>query len=466
MKRPNIILISIDTLRADHLSCYGYHRETTPNIDRIAEGGVLFKNAYSTAVWTPPAHASMLTGLYPSQHGVVDQNKLDKNIPTIAEVLQRNGYRTAGFVNNSQVGALVGLDRGHDDFFEVWRGISAKDVLGRVVRKVTKLRGVSDNGAEKTNQLVLKWLQKNRSDFQPFYLFIHYIDVHNPLKAPYPFRFRYLTKSVRKNVDMKKIWKVAHNPLICFTDQIELTTEEIEALICLYDEEIAYLDHKIGELLDHLREWKLLDNTLLIITADHGEHFGEHNLYSHVASLYEPVIHIPFIVRYPDIIESGIKIEKIVQLVDIFPTILSVAHINYTVDNGMIGRDLLSVRNSEKYHEYIIAEWEGRIPYFVKKRMQKSKQPINIAIFEHKQMMIRKNNYKYILTSEGKEELYNLSSDASEVNNIINKERKFADFLKIILDKWYTSLREAKHEENPNEIDEDIKKNLEALGYM
>lgn len=116
MKKPNIILVSIDTLRADHLSCYGYYKDTTPNIDRIASEGTIFRKNYSTGVWTPPGHASMLTGLYVSEHGVYGDRRLSDSIPTIATVLKENGYQTAGFVNNSQVGELVGLHKGHDMF--------------------------------------------------------------------------------------------------------------------------------------------------------------------------------------------------------------------------------------------------------------------------------------------------------------------------------------------------------------
>ena len=154
MQQPNIILISVDTLRADHLSCYGYHRATTPNIDALGDQGVIFTKAYSTAVWTPPAHASMLTGLYPSQHNVIHQNRLREDIPTIAELLQERGYQTAGFVNNSQVGKLVGFDRGHDDFFEVWQGLSERQVIKRAQQKVQELAGYSDHGAATTNKLV------------------------------------------------------------------------------------------------------------------------------------------------------------------------------------------------------------------------------------------------------------------------------------------------------------------------
>ncbi len=242
LKYPNILLISIDTLRADHLSCYGYHRQTTPNIDRIASEGVRFTNAYSTAVWTPPAHASMLTGLYPSQHGVVDKNKLNKDFPTIAEVLSKCDYQTVGFVNNPQVGEYVGLDRGHQEFFEVWKGITSKNMVVRgsnyFFRKWLELLGIDDKGAKKTNTLVKSWFKSRNSCATPFYMFVHYIEPHNPIMAPRLYKKKFIKSGSTQNIDLEKLREVAHNPLVCFTDNIKLNQAENEYLVSLYDGEI------------------------------------------------------------------------------------------------------------------------------------------------------------------------------------------------------------------------------------
>ena len=159
---PHVLLISIDTLRSDHVSCYGYERPTTPELDRLAQDGTRFTHAFGTAVWTPPSHGSMLTGLYPSQHGVVDENRLTSAISTAAEMLAATGYRTLGVVNNSQVGALTGLDRGHQSFHEVWRGIKSKNAVERGLRFAARrwrdFRGQNDHGAARgdlTTQLLI-----------------------------------------------------------------------------------------------------------------------------------------------------------------------------------------------------------------------------------------------------------------------------------------------------------------------
>ncbi|NIR71676.1 sulfatase [candidate division KSB1 bacterium] len=466
MKRPNIILISIDTLRADHLSCYGYERITTPHIDRLAGEGVLFTNAYSTAVWTPPAHASMLTGLYPNAHGVIHQNRLGDDFPTVAEILQRSGYQTAGFVNNSQVGELVGLSRGHDDFYEIWRGLSKEQIVKRAIYNARRFAGYTDHGASETNKLIFHWLTKKWKRGKPFYMFIHHIDAHNPLKAPRPFRFKYLTESLRKQVDMAKIWKIADNPLVCFTDDLELNEAEIEAVTCLYDEEINYVDCKIGELVDYLAHMKLLDHSLLIVTADHGEHLGEHNLYSHVASLYEPIVHIPLILRYPRELASEAASDQPVQHIDLLPTILEVGGSDEGYKLNGAGRNLFECLNGEEASRILFAEWEGRIPYFVRNKLQGVRNHPLVERFRNQLWMARWGSFKLIADSKGHFELYNLDEDPQEQVNLYGKASTIFDQLRNALEDWRNSGASPVTSRSYDYEDETLRKHLKALGYL
>ncbi len=463
MPKPNIILISIDTLRADHLSCYGYRRQTTPNLDSLAGGGALFRNAYSTAVWTPPAHASMLTGLYPCQHGVVDQNRLAEDIPTLAGALQQQGYHTAGFVNNSQVGDLVGLNRGHDDFFEIWQGAAETQLARRALHKVKHWSGYADHGAAETNRLVTDWLAHRRDRDRPFYVFIHYIDTHNPLKAPRPFRYHFLTEELQKQVDMEKIWQIAENPLICLTDEITLSEPEVGALKALYDEEILYVDAKIGELVSWLALNGLFHETLLIVTADHGEHWGEHGLYSHVASLYEPVVRVPLIVHFPPVLRHSQVVEPLVQLVDILPTIFAAAEIG-ELPPGCRGISLFDAAARDG-HEVAIAEWEGRTPYFIRERCGAHGRGKIPAFIPEKQVMIRRGAHKLIQRESGAVELYDLATDPQETQNLAPAQ---PDLAKKLADEVTQTIETMQHT-NPKQaydLTEQVLKNLRDLGYM
>lgn len=466
MRSPNILLISIDTLRADHLSCYGYNKKTTPNIDKLAGEGTLFRQHYSTGVWTPPGHASMLTGLYVSEHGVYGENRLSDHIPTIAEKLKEYGYKTAGFINNSQVGTLVGFDKGHDIFVEVWKGVKSESTVKKIAqgiaRRVKEKLGYEDMGAKRTNKLFTEWLEKRIDKNKAFYAFLHYVEPHNPLNPPRPYKNKYIKPL--KNVDMQKVKKVAQNPLICFVEDLNVNHEETEVLKSLYDGEIAYIDSKIGEVMQMLKENDCYDDTMIIITSDHGEHFGEHNLWSHAASLYNEVLHIPLVIKFPKGMEYIQEVNNYTQLVDIFPTVMEIADINEK-ENRNSGISLVYRKDKNKFHDCVFAEWEGRVPYFVKSRLNDLPLHVNLNKFTNKMQMIICEKYKYISKSDGQEELYDLSSDIIEHNNLISQYQDIAARMKIKLAEWQSAgNREIVKEQSL--MDEETRKNLERLGYM
>ena len=469
MKRPNIILISIDTLRADHLTCYGYHKKTTPNIDRIANEGTIFLRNYSTGVWTPPGHASMLTGLYVSEHGVYGENRLSESIPTIAVKLKENGYQTAGFVNNSQVGELVGFEKGHDTFVEVWKGIKPKSTIERIInglhRRIKSGLGYEDMGAGKTNRLFANWIENHIDKNKPFYTFLHYIEPHNPLNPPRSYKNKYL-KQAYKRIDAEKIKKVAYNPLICFVEDLNLNEEEIEVLKLLYDAEIAYTDSKIGEIVSMLKRNNVYDDTMIIITSDHGEHFGEHGFWSHVASLYNEVLHVPLIMKFPKGIKRISEVNECTQLVDIFPTVMEVTGVSKDDLNNTSGVSLVyGSSNNTKFHNHLFSEWEGRVPYFIQSKLDKPGSSVDLDRIKSRMWMVSDGKYKYISIENGQKELFDLNNDVNEQNNLYDQYREIASEMEAVLDKWRkTSCQKTDKEQR--EVDEETKKNLEALGYM
>ncbi len=469
MSRPNIILISIDTLRADHLSCYGYHKKTTPHIDRIAGEGTIFRRNYSTGVWTPPGHASMLTGLYVSEHGVHGENRLNKNIPTIATKLKENGYQTSGFVNNSQVGELVGFDKGHDTFMEIWKGekpgSTAERIIKGVKRRIRKKLGYEDMGARKTNDLFKSWVVDKIDRSSPFYTFLHYIEPHNPLSPPRTYKNKFMNKPL-KNVDMKKIEKVAYNPLVCYIEDQNLNKEEIELLKVLYDSEIAYTDSIVGEIIDILKKEGMYDNTMIIITSDHGEHFGEHGHWSHVASLYNEVLHIPLIIKFPKDTKHISEVNACTQLVDIFPTVMEITGVPFDNVTKTSGVSLVYGSNNEtSLHHHVFAEWEGRVPYFIQNRLDTPGCSVNISNITNKMWMVSDGEQKYIYADNGNREFYDLKKDINEQNNLIDQNRESADKMAAVLSEWRKASG-AKEDQEQREMNEETKKNLEALGYM
>jgi arylsulfatase A-like enzyme len=465
--KPNVLLISIDTLRADHVSCYGYERPTTPSLDALAADGTRFAHAYSPAGWTPPAHASMLTGLFPTQHGAVDENRLHEEVPTVAQILSGAGYRTCGVVNNSQVGALVGLDRGHQAFHEVWKGHGSKSILKRGAsfagRKIRRFLGREDKGVTASNRIVRDWWEDHAGNDAPFYTFIHYIEPHNPIQPPRAFRNRF--GSAGSGVDHAKMVRVLDNPLWCFADDVELSPEEVEYLVALYDAEIAHLDARLGELFSFMRQRGLYDDTLIIVTADHGEHFGEHGMYSHVASLYEPVVHVPLIVKWPRGMTGPAARDELVQLTDIVPTILEVAEVPAPHQDKLFGRSLAGGVGPVG-HEFIAAEWEGRIPFFLRRTLGESRAEEKVGVFKEPFCMIREARYKYISRLDDRVELYDLDSDPEERTNLAEQETTIAEALGQKLDRWKESARVHAPEKVEYAMDDEVKRHLEKLGYL
>ncbi len=306
---PNILVIVVDTLRADHLASYGYSRITSPVIDRLAQEGVLFKNAFATSSWTQPSHASLLTGRYPYEHGADDASKrLDDRYPTISEGLQTRGYRTGAFsANYENFNRRLGHGRGFHHFEDYYRSLTnmaSNTFYGRLIETyiLHQVLGIQyridRKSAADINLAVLQWIDLDQT--KPFFVFLNYCDVHDPYVPPPPYRslFSGLEQPgglINTNWDMNHIY-------------LPLTPEQLQGEIDAYDGAIAYVDNQIGQLVDELLKRNLADNTLIIITSDHGESFGEHGLFHHANSLYREVIQVPLIFWRPEQVPKGVRI--------------------------------------------------------------------------------------------------------------------------------------------------------------
>ncbi len=311
-ERPtNAILISIDTLRPDHLGCYGYDRPTSPSLDRLASEGVLFENISSTAPWTLPAHASILTGRYPNRHGVTFYDtRLSDDIPTLAEHLGGNGFKTAAIVNSYDLSQRYGLARGFEHF--------------EYVRELT--RSAKPSGVENR---ALGWIAKQTHE--PFFLFVHYYDVHSDyVSEPHYERQFVRTEERVANGETVQLRRFCEGKL-------KLSEHDAEHLRDLYDAGIRQLDEGIDRLVEALRSRGLLDTTLIVITSDHGEEFLEHGSVLHGRTQFDEVIRVPLIVRGPGI-PAGRRISEIGSLVDLAPTLF--AALGVSPPAGMDGIDL------------------------------------------------------------------------------------------------------------------------------
>ena len=235
---------------------------------------------------------------------------------------------------------------------------------------------------------------------------------------------------------------------------------------CSNSAEINYLDYKVGELVDHLKEKNLLDDSLLILTADHGEHLGEHGMYSHVASLYEPIVHIPLILRHPAAVKPETVSYQPVQHIDIFPTILESTDLGKRNGVTTIGRSLFESLKKNTASRTLFAEWEGRIPHFVRDRLNNKNREKITQRFTNKLWMSRTADFKLIADSRDQFELYNTRNDPDEKINLCRKESTIFNKLRTALKSWRDCTTKAQTSESYDYSEDTLKKHLKALGYL
>ncbi|MFP4642613.1 MAG: sulfatase-like hydrolase/transferase, partial [Dehalococcoidia bacterium] len=437
-ERPNILWIVMDTVRVDHLSCYGYHRDTTPNIDRIASEGMIFENAISAAPWTLPSHASMFTSMLPSKHGTDSEHRwLEDDFQTIAEVLRTHGYNTFGYSNNEFVSPQTNLNQGFNDFEMTCLGrLAAGSELADSLRAHLVWRELQniflmDDGARRTNETVKKWIGDARQSGTPFFGFINYMEAHLPYHPPPE---DHAAPYLDTDVSFARAMGVNQEPHDYIAGQVDMDAMDFEMLRALYDGEISYLDFRMGQLFDYLKELGIMDDTVLIISSDHGENFGEHNLMEHQLYLYDTLLHVPLVIRYPEVFEAGSQVSKQVQLTDIFPTILDTVDIDHDSEE-IQGYSLLEDR--QEGNSLAIAGYA--IPLVWLNKLEGASREFDISKYARWLKSIHAGDFKYIWASDGRDELYNIRQDPEELNNLIEDNREKASELLMLLKEWLIS---------------------------
>lgn len=325
----NIVLLTADALRVDHLSCYGYNRETTPALDEFAAEALRFTTAHSVSSHTREAVPGLLTGEYPDT--AID-NSYHLISDSLAASLSRSDFATGGFHSNPYVSRAYDYDEGFDTFDDDLH-LGQNKLIALAQRALDKLRNRHYARADEINDRALNWLDS--LDDRPFFLWNHYMDVHGPYEPPEPFKSQYLDGQLSATDAQSLFRRAIRNP-----DSI--TDGERQILLDLYDAEIAYNDHHIGEFLNALGERGLLSESLIIFTADHGEAFGEHGYYSHPRYLDEELTHVPMLLSTPE--TNGAVVETPVSTIDIVSTVHSELDLGLS---DLPGRSLLAVSDGD-----------------------------------------------------------------------------------------------------------------------
>ncbi len=432
LDKPNIIIISLDTTRVDRLGAYGYHRDTSPNLDKLAEESVFYTRAISTSSWTLPAHASLFTGKFTSSHGAqYDKNGpfkltsaisgpkdwddlrargISENEQTLAGSLKQAGYVTGGVVAGPWMKNIFGLSRG----FDYYDDSKISTLNGRIAESVT--------GA------AIKWLEKIKDN--RFFLFLNYFDPHYPYNAPDGYKNKFSSANLKT---LEKQGSRSHR---------KKTND-------WYDGEISYMDAYIGKLLSRLKELGIYDNTWIIVIADHGERLGEdhngyvakHLNYGHGEYLFQQGIHIPLFMKYPKGEMSSRKVDMRIQTVDILPMIYE--RIGIPIPEDVQGTAELGLHP-------VISETTP-LP-------QASPDGTWRAIYE--------GDYKFLWNIKGKHLLFNLKTDPGELKNLVNIEADRARDMKKQLEQYISSLPKPGPARPAADIDEKTKDALRSLGYI
>ncbi|MGH7711740.1 MAG: sulfatase-like hydrolase/transferase [Gemmatimonadaceae bacterium] len=408
---PNVLILVLDTVRALSLSAYGYGRSTSPALARLAERGVRFEHAVATAPWTLPTHATLFTGKYPHELSAGWSTPLDRTYPTLAERLTSLGYVTAGFAANLRYCSYeFGLSRGfgyYRDYDvsvdEMWRTSSlSRAIVTWLVLHTGGHNAPGRQSAERINERVLDWLDsERRQDSQrPFFLFANYYDAHGPYAPPAPYDTMFSGKE----------------PPTRDSGSNDFTAEEVKGLLDAYDGSIAYLDRQIGELLTALEQRGLLENTVIVVTSDHGEEFNEHGQMNHGNTLYFPSLHVPLIFAGTAQIPRGVSVADPVTLRDVPATVLDL--VGSTPNAALPGHSFAWRWRDQAASFAVQRDWLS--PIFGEVDHARN-LAASIPVSQGAMKSVVVDGHHYIRSADGSEELYDVLADPWERANVLSK---------------------------------------------
>jgi arylsulfatase A-like enzyme len=427
----NLIVILVDTLRADHLGHHGYSQDTSPRLDSLAEDSVVFLRHTGHASRTGPSVATLFTGLHARSHGVVNplshfdaKGTLDADRLTLAEILSEEGYRCAGFAANPNVSARFGFSQGFE-FYELLRW----------------------ENAEVINRAALAWIEKWMAEAeprQPFCLYLHYIDPHSPYEAPAPFVRKFVSKNYRGRING------AHSQLDeVVAGRLKPDDADLAQLRALYDAEIRYLDSQIGAFLIELEVKALLDESVIVFVSDHGEELFDHDSVLHGYTLYEEQLRIPLMIRHPEY--PARRVSRLSRQVDVLPTLLEL--LGFPIPEFVQGESLVAVMRGERD-----AGVGGQVPVFAEASLRAVK---TVALDSYSL-----GDWKLIETRvpEARRQLFNLRDDPQERHDRFASEPEVAARMSAELDRFRSDLPVG-HSEAVPLSDEEIRE-LQSLGYL
>jgi arylsulfatase A-like enzyme len=429
VERPNVLLIVFDTLRADRTGIYGYPRETTPFLDQLATRGVVVEDVIAPYPTTLTSHWSLFSGLHPPRHGIYPDTK-EKQRPeqTLAGIFQSAGYLTAAFTEGGYVHSMFGFGKGFD-FYNNGRD-----------REINRFSG----GAEVTFALAEQWLRENRDS--RFFMFLHTYQVHAPFDPPDGYLRMF-------EGDYSGRWEHSYPAEAAFLvnqGKASLTPKEVDHIRSLYDAEIRYLDDTFARLWNRLKQMGALENTLVIITSDHGEDLGEHGWFHHGTTLYDPALRVPLLLVWPGQVPRGARLTCQRSLTDLMPTVLEL--VGLEASGRLDGVSFASEIRSGSCPQSRPAYAELISPTY------KSHDDLPLA-------GVRDEGWKFIThTQTGAHEIYDLSRDRNETRNLVSHEPERIERMRQKVEDYLAKRVEPL--EPQGEMSPEMKRQLRGLGYV
>jgi arylsulfatase A-like enzyme len=489
MSDENVVLIVLDTARADVLHQYvDANSAAESEVARLADEGTVVENAFASAPWTLPSHASLFTATTPSKHGAhAGHKRLPSEPRTLAEAFSTADYETVAVSNNTWISEEFGFARGFERFVKTWQYVQADTDLGEIARTkegTDKLRAVAkrifdgnpvanvanalygqflrnrgDDGAKRTNEWIADWLD-GRDESRPFFLFINYLEPHLKYRPPEEYAERFLPDGVAYDEAME----VPQDAWGYIAGTIEMSVQDFEILRALYRAEIAYLDERIGELrrrLEAAGEW---EDTVFVVTADHGENIGDHGLMDHQYALYDTLLHVPLIIQDGPF-TGGRTVDDLVQLTDLGPTLLDTVDIDASEFRAQAQGQSFHPDHDTDSREFAIAEYLAPQPSMEALKKRVGTLPDDVRRYDRSLRSVRDDGWKLIRGSDGSTELYHVADEPDERTDRSAEDPEQVERLGSALDDWLGSFE---HADTAGEVDmrDDTKQRLEDLGYL
>ncbi|MFC6874949.1 sulfatase [Halobellus marinus] len=507
----NVLFVVLDTVRKDRLTPYGYDRPTTPNLAAFAEEATVFEQAVAPAPWTLPVHASLFTGLYPSQHGADQENPYLEGATTLAETLSAAGYDTACYSSNAWITPYTHLTDGFDDqdnFFEVmpgeflsgplaraWKTMNDNESLRAIADKLVSLGNTAHEyfaggeGADSKTPAVVDRTKTFIDDADRSFAFINLMDAHLPYHPPEEFADEFAP-----DVDSTE---VCQNSKEYNSGARDIDDDEWEDIRYLYDAEIAHIDDQLGRLFDWLKETGRWDDTMVVVCADHGELHGEHDLYGHEFGLYDPLVNVPLLVKHPEL--DADRRDDQVELIDLYHTVLDVLDVEggTPASAGETAVELDRTRSlvADTYRAFDAVDPAERDPgqrgggkyAFVEysrpvvelKQLEEKAAAAGITLptdsrFYSRMRAARRTDAKYVRIDRIDDEAYRLDTDPDETENLAGAdddaieatEETLAAFESAVGGAWTGALDDDVDDGAVEEMDAEAQERLRDLGYL